>query len=85
MQHSESWRGIGAVELQEGEGYHNVTVEVTTLGGVSKLITLSESEASWLGASISTALGARNVDTRTQRFKASMMAGGRPAPLKGEL
>lgn len=84
MRHSEAWRGIGAVELQEGEGYHNVTLEITTLGGVDKLVTLSESEASWLGVQISNALAARDVATRVKRFNASIKAGGRPAPLKGE-
>lgn len=83
IRHADAWAKIGAVELEEGEGYNNVTVEVTTVGGVNKLVRLSESEASWLVAQMTDALACRPADTRVETFKASIRGKGKPAPLKG--
>lgn len=83
IRHAEAWAKIGAVELEEGEGYHNVTVEVTTVGGVNKLVRISESEALWLMSQVSDALACRSTEIRVETFKASIRAKGKPAPLKG--
>ncbi|MEU5149762.1 hypothetical protein AB0G42_21595 [Streptomyces yangpuensis] len=82
FRHAEGLRKIGAVKLEEGEGYSNVTVEVTTVGGVQKLLRISESEAAWLKSQIADALAERPEEGKAARFKASVAANGRPAPTK---
>lgn len=75
IRHSETIRIVGAAELVRGEHFDTVTVEVTTAGGVHKLITLSESSASALVAELSQALDQRPSEGRGARMMASERAG----------
>lgn len=82
IRHAEAYSKVGAVRLEMGEGYHNLKVEVTTVSGIHKVLTFSESEASWLASQLADALDARPAEDRSTSFKASILAGGRPAAEK---
>ncbi|MEU3686956.1 hypothetical protein [Streptomyces narbonensis] len=75
---------IGAVELEVGEGFHNVTVEMTNGFGFKRLFRISENQASWLSVRISDALLRRDKATRKERWLASFRAGGKPAHVPEE-
>lgn len=77
LRHGETIRKVGDVGLEAGEEYHTITVEVTTSGGIDKLLKLSESDASWLVARLSDALSERPKDTRGATFRASLRAGAK--------
>lgn len=74
MRHTDNIRAIGEVTMRlEGE-YHVIEAEVTTAGGIRKLLRLSESDASWLVAQIVDRLSERPTEGRAERFGASARA-----------
>jgi hypothetical protein len=75
IRHSEEVRRVGGAELVTDGEFSVVAVEVTTRGGIDKVLKLSESDASWLVAQLTDALAARPADGKAERFRASVRAG----------
>lgn len=74
MRHTDSIRRIGEVTMRLEGDFYVLEAEVTTAGGIEKMIKLPESEASWLVAEISSRLAERPTEGRAERFKASIRA-----------
>lgn len=75
MRHTDSIRSVGAVTMRLDGDFHVIEVEVTTAGGIRKLLKLSEADASWLAGQIRDRLSERPTEGRMERFRAAVRAG----------
>ncbi|WP_326792010.1 hypothetical protein OHA79_09415 [Streptomyces sp. NBC_00841] len=75
IRHSEEVTRVGGAELEAGEEFGVIAVEITTAGGIVKVLKIRESDASWLMAQLADALAERPAEGKAERFKASVLAG----------
>lgn len=75
MRHADSIRSVGAVAMRLEGDFHVLEAEVTTAGGIQKLLRMTEADASWLASQIAECLAKRPAEDRAERFRAAVRAG----------
>lgn len=74
MRHTDSIRRVGEVTMRLDGEFHVLEIEVTTAGGIEKLLSMSEADASWLIAQIADRLAERPAEGRSERWNAAVRA-----------